>query len=127
MSAIRTLLALLAVFLLAGCRQPEPTPTDTVRIQLAYETEPVRVGQAALVVTLTDAAGQPIADAQVSVRGDMTHAGMVPVLGEGQPQGDGRYRVPFEWTMSGDWFVEVTAVLPNGVTARQRFDLTVSR
>lgn len=121
------LVALLVALLLAGCRQPPPTPTAALQIDLTYEPEPARVGQAALVITVRDAAGQPVADAKVSARGDMSHAGMVPVLGEGEPQGDGRYRVPFEWTMSGDWFVDVTVTLPDGAVAQQRFELTVSR
>ena len=32
----------------------------------------------------------------------------------------------FEWTMGGDWFVEVTATLANGETATERFEYTVS-
>ncbi len=121
------LVALLVALLLAGCRQPPPTPTAALQIDLTYEPAPARVGQAALLITVRDTAGQPVTDAKVSARGDMSHAGMAPVLGEGEPQGNGRYRVPFEWTMSGDWFVDVTVTLPDGAVAQQRFDLTVSR
>ena len=37
----------------------------------------------------------------------------------------GVYRVPFQWTMSGDWIVTVAVILPNGETHKKTFDFTV--
>ncbi len=56
----------------------------------------------------------------------MTHAGMQPVLADAGSGADGVYPADFEWTMSGDWVVTVTAALPDGRTALRRFDLTVT-
>jgi hypothetical protein len=79
-----------------------------------------------LLMTVTDATGQALEVAQIAVRGDMTHAGMAPVLGEAaQPDDDNVYRVPFEWTMGGDWILTVDVTLADGRTASQRFDFVV--
>ncbi len=55
----------------------------------------------------------------------MSHAGMKPVLANISEGESGVYAVPFEWTMGGDWFVAVTATLPDGRVATKRFDLSV--
>ncbi|MEM6528334.1 MAG: FixH family protein, partial [Chloroflexota bacterium] len=76
--------------------------------------------------TLRDSNGDPINDAQVNLRGDMNHAGMQPVLRDSSVGREGDYTVPFEWTMGGDWFVVVTAELPDGLTVEEEFDFTVA-
>ena len=61
------------------------------------------------------------------MRGDMTHAGMQPVSGVAE-QGtgsNGEYRVPFYWTMGGDWIVTVNVKLVSGETYTKTFDFTV--
>jgi hypothetical protein len=126
---MRLILALLFLLTLAGCResaQPTPTPdAASARIALRIDPDPPTVGEAALIITLTDAADQPIDGASVSVRGDMDHAGMQPVFGDAADSRDGVYRVPFVWTMGGGWIVTVSAALPDGTTVSQEFDLSV--
>ena len=39
---------------------------------------------------------------------------------------DGRYRVPFSFTMLGDWIITVTADLPDGSSVQQDFGLTAA-
>ena len=115
---------------LASCqrasRQSEVDQAPDVRVILAVEPDPPAVGKARITVALADAAGQPIEGATVQLRGDMTHAGMQPVLTDAGSGADGVYPADFEWTMSGDWVVTVTAALPDGRTALRRFDLTVT-
>ncbi len=120
-------LALLAVILTSGCRQSQPTSVsgESLQISLTAEPNPPVSGQAQLVVTLKDAGGSPISDATLSVRGDMTHAGMTPVIREGVTGQNGIYSVPFEWTMGGDWIVEVTAKLKDGTTTTRTFKYSV--
>jgi len=129
---LNVVLSTIALILLAltGCRQtaggvPVATQGDGVRIDLAYEPTPPVVGEAVLTVRLMTADGAPVSDATVTARGDMSHAGMEPVIGTGDALSPGLYRVPFTWTMAGDWFVTITATLPDGTTASKRFDLTV--
>ena len=112
------------LILLATCRRNSQQNENTdIRIIVAVES--TQVGQTKLVVTLTDAAGSPINDATVSVKGDMSHAGMVPVLAEVTGGKDGVYEMPFEWTMGGDWVVTVEVTLPDGRSATQQFNFTI--
>jgi hypothetical protein len=55
----------------------------------------------------------------------MTHAGMAPVFGTAQGGADGRYTVPFQWTMDGDWLLTIAVVLPDGRKASRQFPVTV--
>jgi hypothetical protein len=128
-SLTRYVLALLLILpLIAACRQ-SAQPVETAagaEIALEIEPQPPVVGMATLRVIVTDSDGQPVEDASVDVRGDMDHAGMVPVLGTAEASnGDGQYVIPFEWTMAGDWIVTVTVTLPRGEVAAEEFTLTV--
>jgi hypothetical protein len=118
----------IAAGLVAGCGRIQtggPEAATDVTIDLAIEpAEPV-VGPSQLVVTVTDSAGQPLDNAILEIEGNMSHAGMVPVLAETTTGDDGRATVPFEWTMGGDWLVTVQATLPDGQTATQEFPVTV--
>ncbi|GAB4517066.1 MAG: hypothetical protein OHK0046_23340 [Anaerolineae bacterium] len=125
-------LLLIVLLFLAGCREsarvttPEANPN--IQIDLEIAPDPAEVGESTLVITLRDADGSPIENASVAVRGDMSHAGMQPVLREADDastDAPGVYRFPFEWTMGGDWFVVVTATLPDGTEAIERFELSV--
>lgn len=113
------------IVIMAGCRQPQAESSANIRIALEVEQAALAVGEATLVVTVTDMDGAPIDDATLEIRGDMNHAGMQPVIRTAQDGADGVYRVPFEWTMGGDWFVEVTATRPNGEKATERFDFSI--
>lgn len=119
-------LAVLVVFalLLAGCRQS--AQTSTADIDIALRAESLAVGETTLEITLTDKNGQPVTAQKVDVRGDMNHAGMQPVLADVTTGENGRYDVPFEWTMGGDWIVTVKVTMPDGTTAEKHFDLSVT-
>jgi hypothetical protein len=125
---ISMMLMVLLIAILTGCREaatPTPENDASIVIEAAVEPENPSVGESMLVISIRDAAGDPISDATLNIRGDMSHAGMLPVLAQADAGEEGVYRVPFEWTMSGDWFVEVTATLSTGETVSQRFDFSV--
>ncbi len=66
-----------------------------------------------------------VEDANVSVTGDMTHAGMVPVIAEAPQQEQGLYVTDgFEFTMAGDWIITTEVTLPDG--SEYQDELTVS-
>lgn len=131
----RTLLATLLAFSLslslAGCqrasRQDNASQSSGIAMTFTVDPDPALVGLTQAVVTLTDAAGQPISGATVALKGDMSHAGMQPVLASAVEDAPGTYRGEFAWTMSGDWIVTVTATLPDGAVAEQQFELGVTR
>lgn len=112
----------------AACRQEtQEQPSENTQINLTVEQTQQEVGQSVLIVHVLDGDGSPINDANLEVKGDMTHAGMVPVLTQMDGGGEaGRYKIPIEWTMGGDWIVTVMATLPDGRSAEKRFDLQVT-
>jgi hypothetical protein len=125
-------LLLLLFFVLTACRQsaqstptPEATVPDDIVMTLEVEPAPPAVGDAVLVITVRRAAGEAVDDAAIAVRGDMNHAGMTPAFGEVEGGSDGVYRVPFEWTMGGDWIITVDVTLTNGEIVSRTFDLSV--
>lgn len=82
-------------------------------------------------IQLTDAEGDPITDAMVSLEGNMNHAGMVPVVtdsvaDDADGAADGAYLVPFGFTMNGDWIITVNAELADGSTETQDVNVTVT-
>ncbi|MBZ0283824.1 MAG: FixH family protein [Anaerolineae bacterium] len=102
--------------------------SNTADVNITYEPDrnPAVLGEATIIVTLTDTDGLPITDATVYVVGDMTHAGMMPISGKGTHSENGQYIVPLEWTMAGDWIVTVTVTLSDGSQHEQQFDQVVA-
>ena len=128
---ILTLLAFSLSLALTGCQrasqQGNSAPASGVTMDFTVDPDPALVGQTHAIVTLTAADGQPVTGATVALKGDMSHAGMQPVLADAAEQDPGVYRTEFTWTMAGDWIVTVTASLADGTTAEQQFDLSVTR
>lgn len=108
----------------AACRQQQlPSAAD---IEMALTVSDRRVGDSTLLLAVADAAGKPIAEpGALSLRGDMDHAGMVPVFAESNTARDGVFALPFTWTMGGSWTLEATLTLPDGTIARQHFDIEI--
>lgn len=121
---MRWLIFTLLLLTLTACRQQPPANTADLDISLTITPDNL-VGEALAVVTVRNRAGQPVDNARVQLRGDMTHAGMVPVIVETSTSADGRYELDFNWTMGGDWFVDVTVTLPDDTFARQRFNFRI--
>jgi len=120
-----TILSLMILSMaLVGCRQ-QPVPNNE-NVIINAQVDETAVGETELTIIVTDTENTPINDAQLTIRGDMTHAGMVPVLREGNDGTAGVYSIPFEWTMAGDWTVEIVASLPDGTSARRTFDFIVN-
>ena len=129
------LLPLLGMLFLAGgllaCRQSASPPSDAPASEAPAAIELVGplcsppVGEGEVVVRLSDAAGAPVDDARLSLRGDMTHAGMIPLLAATEGGEGGLYRLPVEWSMAGEWVLTVEAVLPDDSRATGQFDLSV--
>lgn len=118
--------AFLALVLLvaAACRQQQQiSPAD---IQLELLASDTLVGETTLMLTVTDLEGKPLSNpGTLSVRGDMSHAGMVPVFAEAEAATAGVFSLPFEWTMAGSWLVEASLKLPNGDVASETFSFEI--
>lgn len=114
----QTGVALLLCMLLAACSQSAAPAASTVRQQQTVEGLTITLEMAAqpelnrpqhLVVTLTDAQGQFVDDAEVYLELVMTEHPM----GTNQPiataQGAGTYDVEAVYTMTGPWTIDVVA------------------
>lgn len=116
-----------------GCRQSSGgIPVDqsnasglSINLATADGASPP-MGRSILRISLTDEAGDPVEGAAVSLRGDMNHAGMVPVEATASDLGAGIYEADFEWTMAGDWQVTVRAETAAGNIVVDTFDFAVT-
>lgn len=118
--------------LLTACRGPAPSSSarssgaDSTAIAVELPDDPA-VGPADVVVRLTSG-GEPVRGAEVEVTGDMTHAGMVPVIAAAEEVEAGVYRTEgFAFDMAGDWVLTVEATLPDGRRERAEAATTVRR
>ncbi len=138
---------LLMLVVLSGCREsaqtatvlPEdtrslltedtPAPTSvqsaTIQVDLSTEPNPPAAGEGYVIVTVTDAAGQPVDVLSLRVRGDMTHAGMIPEFGVAEESANGVNRVPFNFSMGGDWILSVEITMPDESAIEREFNVTV--
>jgi hypothetical protein len=105
----------LAVFLAPGCSKPSRATND-VRFMLVSDPQPPRAGRNTFTVTLTGPAGQPIAGAQVSLEGDMSHPGMSPALADAREIAAGKYQAILDLNMLGDWTIVAHIQLRSGRT-----------
>jgi hypothetical protein len=120
---------LVIIFLLfAGCRQAAPTAdpsAQAVQIAVSIAPQPPTVGASTLTISVTRQ-NQPLAGVSVAVRGDMTHAGMRPIIADAATtDAQGKLVLPFKWSMSGDWIVSVTVTLADNTQVAQDFNITV--
>ena len=122
------LLLFTLLLVLPSCERQGVAIDEAPEIQadLRVEPSPPSMGKAKLELYLEDEDGNPVEGADLEVRGDMTHAGMEPVLGLFDEFAGGYYHTDFEWTMGGDWILTITGVLPDGRELVRTFKLTVS-
>ncbi|MDH5526572.1 MAG: FixH family protein [Nitrospirota bacterium] len=119
----------LAALLCAACTAPaDHTGTaGTYTVTVRAEPNPAALGDTHLTVTVTDANGKAVPDAMVTAR--MFMAGM-PMntdddLLPGTPQGKGRYVAAGEFSMGGNWQVEVSVTPDNGKSVTATFPYTI--
>lgn len=127
---LRWVVYLLLFGLLAGCGT---TATGTTGdLQITLQPAPEGADGTYLTVALADAAGAAITDATVALEGNMNHAGMVPVFAEAVTDAadgaeDGVYKVPFAFTMLGDWIITVKVVKADGTEVSRNIDVVVTQ
>jgi hypothetical protein len=133
----------MVVLLLAACNAPgdrngadstadstaSESPTSStlnvegVAVRTELSGEPA-LGEAEILVYVLDGT-DAVEGADVTVTGDMTHAGMVPVVAEAPQQEPGLYATEgFEFTMAGDWIITTEVTMPDGT--RYEDELAVS-
>lgn len=118
----------LLLVLLAGCgrmQQADTATQDSYAVTMVVEPSPPVVGSGTVVATLKDESGRPVDGARLEVEANMNHAGMVPVLANTGESRAGLYRVPLQWTMAGDWTVDLKFTLPDGSHVVRRYPVSV--
>jgi hypothetical protein len=122
------LVCLIPTMLLAACTRRSAAIDQAGDTRLNWEIQPfpARTGEASIDIYLTDTSGAPVQGAQLSFRGDMTHAGMTPVITGLQETEPGVYRGEIEWTMAGAWVLTIQGELEDGRTLKRQIDLEVS-
>ena len=115
-------LLMLANIQAVGCAKTTGMPAD---IDFRYERNPnrPRIGPNIFTVTLASKAGERLAGAHVSLEGDMSHAGMSPVVGDAREIEPGRYQGTLDLNMRGDWTVLFHIRLANGVAFDRQVDI----
>jgi hypothetical protein len=66
---------------------------------------------------------KPLSGAQISLEGNMSHAGMSPTFGEAKETSPGTYTGIIDLNMRGDWVVGVHAVLAGDAKLDQEIDV----
>ncbi len=94
-----------------------------VNITHQISPQPPRVGPLTITLRLTDSSGKPVSGARIAVEGNMSHAGMTPVLADAKETGDGTYRVSIDLSMAGDWIVVAHATLQDGRKIEDQFEI----
>lgn|SRR5690625_458590 len=118
----------LAALLLSACGPGSATAKLPDGISVHVEaTKPLAIGPVPLRITITDETGAPAPVTRLSVVGDMTHAGMVPVHADvlsTQPDGS-HLAEDFVFTMAGDWFIQIDFTLETGVDGETEAFFTI--
>lgn len=130
---MRLLLIVALTGLLSGCRPPESVAkasgtvtSDSVTVQMSIDGESV-VGPAPVRVSVEEN-GEGVTGASVEVTGEMTHAGMVPVIAPARQMEPGVYLAEeFEFSMAGDWIVSAEVSLEDGEQLRAVRALSVEQ
>lgn len=108
--------------LVQSCRnQNESLPDLTLTHEVS--PQPPRVGQVTITLRATNASGIPLTGARISLEGNMSHAGMVPVFAEATEIAPGNYRAIMELSMAGDWIVQVHLSLPDSRKLDHQFEI----
>lgn len=116
-------LILCACFLfMQACRKQQGKTAD---LTFAHEIspQPPRVGKVTITLNIQDTSGAPVAGAQLVFEGNMSHAGMVPVVTEAKEVQPGRYQSVMELSMAGDWNITVHVTLSDGRKLDHDFEI----
>ena len=98
----------LALAACSGASQPAATQTPApVQITLSTDPNPPATGPVEIVFTVLDAQGQPVSSADVDVIASHKEMGGMTMHGKATDQGNGKYAITANYSMSGEWLVTV--------------------
>jgi hypothetical protein len=94
---------------LAACGGQPTSPAGNGEVTIVLETDPSppTMGDIELIVLVTDAQGNPLEGAKVDVGADHTDMTGMGMHGPASEQGDGRYAIKANFSMTGNWKITV--------------------
>jgi len=101
---------MLISILLAACGSaatPATISSKPVNMKVETSPNPPMMGDIELILTLTDANGNPIEGATVDVSADHTDMTGMDMSGAATEQGGGKYAINANFSMSGNWKLKV--------------------
>ncbi len=102
----------------------ESDAAGDVTMEIEITPDPPEVGPAVVEVILMDEDGDPVDGAELEIEGNMSHAGMEPVIVGAIGEQAGHYVSDgFAFTMGGDWIITVSGTLDDGREIERTFDL----
>ena len=113
--------------LLAACGSaatPTAGSSTVVNVQAETDPNPPAMGDVELILTVTDANGNPIEGATVDVSADHTDMTGMGMSGAATDQGAGKYSIKANFSMSGNWKIKVY-VRKEGLDYSEEIDLSV--
>ena len=125
----RTFVLLALALLITACRPPSGGAAANGAggehtVSAAFVEKPALGASPLRVTVLKD--GAPVEGARVEVTGDMTHAGMAPVVAEAEGEGGGSYLTQgFAFNMAGDWIITVDVTYPDGAEVTEHLAASV--
>lgn len=106
----------LAAVLALGCEPPGPQPPT---VDMGVSPTPATVGNARIMITVSDSTATPIVGASVRLEGRPEGSGAVAAQRDAVEESPGRYVVPdFRFMQAGLWSVEVVITPPAGPESR---------
>jgi hypothetical protein len=120
--SVLIVLASAAITVPTGCRKPGGSTSD-ISAQVKISPQPVRVGDATIVIQLADAAVKPVTHATIAVEADMSHPGMSPAFATAQESQPGIYTAHLDFNMAGDWVVLLHIKLADGRAIERQIDV----
>jgi len=125
----RIVLLLLFSTFLAACgtttqNQSTSEPVQAETVTLKTNPEPPIVGDVELQLYIVDENGQPLEGATVDVSADHTDMRGMTMSGLATAQGNGRYAITADFSMSGNWKINVF-VRKDSLDLMKEFNLTI--
>lgn len=99
-----------AIFLAAcssGAAPADSTIAKPVNVQIESDPNPARMGDVTLTLSITDENGSPIEGARVDVSVDHTDMTGMGMSGPATEQGEGKYAINANFSMTGNWKMTV--------------------
>jgi ABC-type Fe3+-hydroxamate transport system substrate-binding protein len=112
--------------LLAACGSTAAPATATKQVNIKVETtpSPAAKGDVEIVLTITDANGNPIEGAKISVSADHPDMVGMGMSGSATGQGGGKYSIKANFSDSGAW--KLTVYVRNGeLDYQEKFEFPV--